>query len=242
MHALNNFLGGPYVTPDACRRACSQVVAALSQAAGGGAEDRSQHLHPDSGWLSIDVINVLGQGLFGVHVEGSSISLDEFLAFAEACALVNWNNQHWTVLRSRSFHGPWIHINSVVEGSDSFHGRVETEELEDIREILADIHRHSGGVTLHRITKAAADGHHFLEPAGLRAMLPKEDELCHPCEPETFEKPSEISLVTVNVDGLGDYAIPPAQRVAAILDEVLRSRPEVLLLQEVTMSMHAEVQ
>ena len=32
------------------------------------------------------------------------------------------------------------------------------------------------------------------------------------------------------------------QRVAAILDEVLRSRPEVLLLQEVTMPMYAEIQ
>ena len=73
-------------------------------------------------------------------------------------------------------------------------------------------------------------------------MLPKEDELRHPCEPETLEKPSEISLVTVNVDGVGAYAIPPAQRVAAILDEVLRSRPEVLLLQEVTMPMYVEIQ
>ncbi len=84
MHALNNFLCGPYVTPDACRRACSQVVAALSEAGGGRAEDSSQHLDPESGWLSIDVINVLGQGLFGLHVEGHSTSLDEFTALGAA--------------------------------------------------------------------------------------------------------------------------------------------------------------
>ena len=102
--------------------------------------------------------------------------------------------------------------------------------MKDISEILADIRSHSGGVSLHLITKAAGDGRHFLEPAGLRAMLPKEDELCHPCEPETFEKPSEISLVTVNVDGLGDYETPLVQRVAAILDEVHRSRPEVFIV------------
>ena len=60
-----------------------------------------------------------------------------------------------------------MHINSVFKGSDegreSFHGRVKTAELEAIREILAGIHRHSGGVTLHRITKATADGSRFEE-------------------------------------------------------------------------------
>ena len=31
MHALNNYIGGPYVTKDACRRAASRIVATLSQ-------------------------------------------------------------------------------------------------------------------------------------------------------------------------------------------------------------------
>ena len=241
-HALNNFLEGPYVTEDDCRRACSQVVKALSEAGGGRVEDSAQHMHPGTGWLSIDVINVLGQGLLGYHVQGSSTAFDEFVALGAADALVNWNNQHWTVLRSRSCDGPWTHINSVYEGSESFHGRVETADLKDVSEILADIQRHCGGVTLHRIAKAAGDGRHLLEPAGLRAMLPKEDELCQPCEPETSEELSEISVVTVNVDGLGDYPIPPVQRIVAILDEVLLRSPDVLLLQEVTMPMYAEIQ
>ena len=61
-HAINNFLGGDFVTQDACRQACTQVVAALSEATGGDTEDSSQHLHPESGWLSIDVMNLLGTG------------------------------------------------------------------------------------------------------------------------------------------------------------------------------------
>ena len=64
MHALNNLLGGPYVTQDDCRRACGEVCRRLSEV-GGGREDRRQHLDPDTGWLSIDVINILGAGLLG---------------------------------------------------------------------------------------------------------------------------------------------------------------------------------
>ena len=53
MHAINNYKGGPYCNEDDCRRACSQVVRLLSQAGGGDVEARSQHLHPETGWLSI---------------------------------------------------------------------------------------------------------------------------------------------------------------------------------------------
>ena len=253
MHALNNFLGGPYVTPDACRRACSQVVAALSEAAGGRAEDSSHHLDQESGWLSIDVINVLGQGLFGFHVEGHSAPLDEFVALGEGAALVNWNNQHWTVLISRSCTGPWIHINSVFEGEKSFHGKVETLEMSVVSGILTDIRRLYGAVALHCIVRASSAGHQFLEAAGLQAMLPPEDELLpdvpdadaavlSDAEVSDASVAQEISLVTVNVDGLGDYPRSPTERMASILEEVLRTSPDFLLMQEVTMPMYMEIQ
>ena len=50
LHALNNYLGGPYVTEDACERAAWQVVLALSQAGAGEAEAYREHLHPGTGF------------------------------------------------------------------------------------------------------------------------------------------------------------------------------------------------
>ena len=247
---MNNFLGGPYVTQDACRLACSQVVVSLSEAAGGDAEDSSHHLDQDSGWLSIDVIF---QGLFGFHVQGHSASLDEFVALGGGAALVNWNNQHWTVLKSRSCIGPWIHINSILEGDESFHGRVETPEMSVISGILTDIHKRYGGVSLHCIVRASSAGHHLLAAAGLQAMLPPEDELL-PDAPDVDaanlsdaecsddSSAQEMSLVTINVDGLGDYPRSPTERMASILEEVLRTSPDFLLMQEVTMPMYMEIQ
>jgi len=246
---IEQYLGGPYVTPDACRQACSQMVVALSEAAGGCAEDSSHHLDQGSGWLSIDVINILGQGLFGFHVEGCSTLLDEWAMLGEGTALVNWNNQHWTVLTSHSCTRPWIHINSVFGGDESFHGRMETQEMSVVSVILIDIRRRYGGVSLYRIVRGT--GHQLLEAVGMQAMLPPEEML--PLDaPEinaavlSDEECSDtsitqgISLVTVNVDGLGEYPRSPTERRASILEEVLRTSPDFLLMQEVTTPMYME--
>ena len=53
---------------------------------------------------------------------------------------------------------------------------------------------------------------------------------------------AELSLVTVNVDGLGTYRTAPATRMEEILTAVLVSTPGVLLLQEMTMEMYASLQ
>ena len=233
MHALNNFLGGPYAAPDDCVRACSQVVAVLS-------EDSSQHLDQDSGGLSIDVINVLGQGLFGSHVEGHSASIEEFVALGDGAALVNWNNEHWTALISCSCTGPWIHINNVFEGGES-----DRQEMYVISGILTDIRRCYGGVSLHCIVGASTTGDQFLEAADRQAMLSPEDDLL-PDTPDVdaailsdVEVPDasitqEISLVTANVDGLGNYPHSPTECMESILEEVLRTSPDFLSMQEVT--------
>ena len=42
-----------------------------------------------------------------------------------------------------------------------------------------------------------------------------------------------LCLVTVNVDGLGEYDVSPSERMGAILKEVLAASPDVLLFQEV---------
>ena len=60
MHALNNYFGGPYVTQDACRRAARAAAMALSEGGLGVAEELQNHIDLDTGFLSIDVTNVLG--------------------------------------------------------------------------------------------------------------------------------------------------------------------------------------
>ena len=52
----------------------------------------------------------------------------------------------------------------------------------------------------------------------------------------------EMKLLTVNVDGLGAYALSPAERLEEILTTVLAWSPDVLLLQEVVREMHAVLQ
>ena len=97
MHALNNYLQGPHVTRNACRAAAAIVSTNLSQAGGGDAEDYGCHLHPETGWLSIDVINVLGATL-GIEVEGAPMTVTSLLQGCEVDCLVNCNNKHRTVL------------------------------------------------------------------------------------------------------------------------------------------------
>jgi hypothetical protein len=51
----------------------------------------------------------------------------------------------------------------------------------------------------------------------------------------------EVSVVTVNVDGMGDYARSATDRIAGILEEILKVNPQFVLLQEVTTAMYAEI-
>jgi len=83
-----------------------------------------------------------------------------------------------------------------------------------VSQILADIHDHYGGYSLHRVTRHAnTAGEHFLETAGHQAMLPREEDVLPENVsadtgvvaiegPQQTYSPEEISLVTINVDGL----------------------------------------
>ena len=51
----------------------------------------------------------------------------------------------------------------------------------------------------------------------------------------------EVSVVTVNVDGMGDYARSATDRIAGILGEILKVSPQCVLMQEVTMEMYVEI-
>ena len=52
----------------------------------------------------------------------------------------------------------------------------------------------------------------------------------------------DLSIVTINVDGLGRYRDSPIARMEQNLNAVLPVAPEVLLLQEVIMEMYGVVQ
>ena len=192
----------------------------------------------------------------GLHVEPSDTSWIELQADDTFAALVNCNNGHWTVLYRRSCDFQWAHTNSIL-GDAVFHGRRESLDTVGVLQILRGIQERYGGVTLHRVTRrVASEGHHFLEAAGMRAMLPPEvdvnpdvdagsrailqEEMGDVAEGAVVPA-REVRLVTVNVDGLGDYALTPAERMSKILDAALAVSPEVLLLQEVVVSMYQVV-
>ena len=247
LHALNHYLGGAYVTQDACRRAAVRAVAALSQIGGGDREPMAHHLDPDTGFLSIDVINILGESVLGLHVEGSATPWAALQAEQGAAALVNWHNQHWTVLQCTPQSDIWVHTNSIL-GDAPRHGRTECPTGSEVATLLAEIQREVGAVTLHRIHRGASvAGSFFLEREGLRAMVGAHDVEVAGAQDGggpgggARDAAAQISVVTVNVDGLGEYVEPAATRLEAILDTVLAVAPDVLLLQEVVPEMYAVV-
>ena len=97
MHALNNYcLNGRLVQQQDCRDAARLVARRLTDAREGEVEPISNHLDPLTGWLSIDVINVLGQANLGLHVEAARVSWPDGLRRQQdGAALVNWNQPHW---------------------------------------------------------------------------------------------------------------------------------------------------
>ena len=116
MHALNNLLGGPMVDTEACRLAAKRVQDSL-----GGADLESAHLHPQTGFLSIDVINLLGSANLGIHVEETPTAWEVLRQCHGARALINWNQSHWTVLEAWPPDAPtrWRHTNSIEGVSSS---------------------------------------------------------------------------------------------------------------------------
>ena len=122
MHALNSYKKGDYVQKKDCRLAALQVCKRLSEVHGQDMEELDLNLDPDTGWLSIDVINVLGAANLGIHVDPSPSEVSQDLLEGMSDYLVNCNNMHWTVLR-RTAEESWEHINSIVEGGQVHHGQ-----------------------------------------------------------------------------------------------------------------------
>ena len=215
------------------------VARRLTDARAGDVEPISNHLDPHTGWLSIDVINVLGQANLGLHVEAVRASFPDGLRRQQfGAALVNWSQRHWTVLQRDPSGDGWMHTNSI-EGVAPRYGRKRRLSDEAVQEVLEDIRRDAGGVALHAIARAVgAEGRQYLEREGWRALAPAgSQEVSGDAATRAEAESDALSLVTLNVDGLGDYADSPAARMDAILARVLLVEPDVLVLQEVTAPM-----
>ena len=102
MHAINNFLQRPVCDKALVRSAAADVVQLL----GNCREEMEHHLDPRNGWLSLDVINMIGASLAEpFHVEEASLAS---ACWSEECrkndvlgCFCNWNNVRWTVLLPR---------------------------------------------------------------------------------------------------------------------------------------------
>ena len=116
MHALNNLLRGRFVDDEACRRAARRVRDSL-----GGADLETAHMDPETGFLSIDVINLLGRANLGIHVDETPTAWEVLRNCRGARALINWNQHHWTVLEAWPPDAPthWRHTNSIEHVSSS---------------------------------------------------------------------------------------------------------------------------
>ena len=242
MHALNNYLGGPYVAQSACKLAANRVVAILTGAGLRDAESLDDakelraHIDPLTGFLSVQVIIVLGSSTIGLHVEEASTSREHLQTERGAAALVSWNNQHWTVLQAVPGDRAWVHSNSIC-GNGPHRDRVKCSTVDHVASILAQIELERGACTLHRIIRGADEaGASFLASEGRRAMIGPEDTAIEDGAggAGSAHAARTVRVVTMNVAGVSALPSPPRRRMNDILTKLLTEvEPDVLCFQEV---------
>ena len=142
-HALNHYYGAPVVEKSDC-------LAAVREFAKQTGQREEHHLFRESGWLSIEVMNILALTRFPQkHIEESAQDWGALRAEAGVAAMVNWNRTHWTVLKHDIPTRSWVHINSC-EGPHLRLGLKTNLSLVDVDAILVEIRGSAGGVALHR--------------------------------------------------------------------------------------------
>ena len=163
--------------------------------------------------------------------------------------MLNWNQQHWTVLKRVGATDHWEHLNS--QPGEAMHQGARQLSVTELFELLAHIQNTCGRVSMHIVTEVPSEGAAFLlSTEGMRAMLPSEvvetaDDHAHGedhnasghLDAGTFS--SQIKIITLNVAGLNDFRFQPATRMEHIVQELLPLDPDVLLFQEVTAEMYA---
>ena len=253
MHAVNNLMGGNYVTKDDCRLAANQVLEQLCLPRQSVQEERASHLNNSTGWLSLDVINVLGSANLGFHVQESPLSLDAALQVASSALglMLNWNQQHWTVMKvdaSSSAPETFTHFNSIA-GAARHHGLARSLSKAEVLALLSSGQKQYGEVSIYAVvSNDSSDGTQALDTEGRLSFLPPEvhvEPSSNSCSVDTL---SGLTIITCNVDCLGDYPdISPAERMRRILQrfqaalggsESFHNSSVLLLLQEVNSEMY----
>ena len=156
-----NYLDDPYVQQDGCVRAARQLCARLAAARGRATQDAprgdceriADHLDEQSGWLSIDVINVLCAANLAMKVEAAPFPVHALAQESEVAFLVNCKQRHWTVLRQQAAEGPWKHINSIGGDGRLWHGRKDVESRERLQALFEGLRVAYGGFSLHLIRR-----------------------------------------------------------------------------------------
>ena len=105
--------------------------------------------------------------------------------------------------------------------------------------MLQDIRRAAGAVALHPIMRSSStDGSQYLEREGWRAMGPADtEEAAGDAGPLAEAELGALSLMALNVDGLGDYSAPEATRMDGIISRMLTIEADVLVLRDMTAPM-----
>ncbi len=123
MHALNNLVGGPYVTRDDCLGAARQVVSRSAQTDPDDLEVLDNHLHKDTGFLSIDVHGA------GRDVEDGRLwSLFRDITRASNCGCVRVWCGYYVVFRLQV-------LNILGESQMGVHVEEAAMAWEDLREV-----------------------------------------------------------------------------------------------------------
>ena len=196
---------------DDCIRATRQVCTRLLAAVGWATERISEHLDEQSGWLSIDVINVLCAANFDIEVEAAPFPAGALAQESEAAFLINCNQRHWTVLRQQGAGGPWEHINSIGDDGCLWHWRKDVGSKDGLQTLFEGLQDVYGGFSLHRIKRGVhcSGGVQFLEKESRRASVPQEVEMAPDAQGRgDVEIHNRVSILSLNVDGLGEYRQP----------------------------------
>ena len=150
-------MGVPYVTHGLheSSSACSQQ---LSQACGGDQEGIEQHIHCGAGFLSTDVMNIVGAALLGIHVGRKRMGYNTLIDSTCKGAMVNCNNEHWTVFKK--YHcsrgvAVWIHVSSIC-GIHLYNCVSHCINGNEIDAVLVGLVSKYGPVFLHQILESQA--------------------------------------------------------------------------------------
>ena len=149
------------------------------------------------GFVAAETVGSAGYAHLGTHVDAARVLCsDDVRRRQDSAASGKWNRRHWRGDGCR-------HTDNIEDVATRF-GRKRRLSDQEVRVMLDDIRLWAGG----------AKGWPYLASAELSGNAAAKVEAGS----------DALSLVALNVDGLGQYALPPADRMDAILACVFTCR------------------